>query len=149
MTIEAVILNTIRKTYKNDDAPKQQLYSKILKALFRYETDQKPVQYASQAALAQAKKMNINLKEMNWNNQTKVDPGRKIFHYEHCNPINTLIDAVLKGDMDVTNILNNNIVCWILKSENKKLDEAHCKSKRDGGWEKCYRECGIEPVKIN
>lgn len=47
MTIEAVILNTIRKTYKNDDAPKHQLYSKILKALFRYETDQKPVQYAS------------------------------------------------------------------------------------------------------
>lgn len=151
MTSEVLLLNALRQSYKTDKNPKEQLYNKMLKALFRYDTDQKPVQYASKAALEKAEKLKVNLREIDWHNQRKEgkDPDRKIFHYEHCNPISMLTDAVLTTDKSVASILNDNIVCWILKSENEKLDKNHYRSNRDGGWKKCYAACGIEPVKIN
>ena len=81
--------------------------------------------------------------------QKQFDPSRKIFHYEHCNPISELSDMVLNGHQTIGDILEDNVVCWILKSEDKKLNDNGYKSNRPGGWQKCYRACGIEPVQIN
>lgn len=151
MTSELQLLNALRQSYKNDKKPKIQLYNKMAKALFRYDTDQKAVQYASKAALNKAEELSVNLKELNWHNQRKngKDPDRKIFHYEHCNPISVLTKDVLTSDKDIAEILKENVVCWILKSENKELDAHHYRSKREDDWKKCYQACGIEPVEIN
>ena len=143
------ILENIRQTYKNDDKPIDQLYHKMLKAVFRYDTDQKPVAYASRAALDMANKMNVNLAHEDWHSQNHFDPGRKIFHYEHCNPISVLADQVLKSQKPIPEIIDDNVVCWILKSEDKKLNENGYKSGRPGGWKRCYHNCNIEPIQIN
>ena len=145
------ILENIRQMYKNDPEkkPNDALYHKILKSVFRYDTDQKPVKFASQVALDQAAKMDIPINKMDWHNQRKFDPTRGIFHYEHCNPISVLADRVLKSTEDIEAILDDNVVCWILKPEDKKLNENGYKSGRPGGWQKCYQNCNIQPLQIN
>lgn len=149
MNSTAIILENIRQTFKQDPNPQEQLYSKILKSVFRYDTDQKPVSFASRAAIDAANKIDMPISGTDWHTQKKFDPTREIFHYEHCNPISVLVDRVLKSTENIEAILADNVVCWILKSEDKKLNEHGYKSNRPGGWKKCYHDCGIEPVRIN
>lgn len=144
---ESCILESIRHVYGLSNTKKKRLYSNTIKAVFRSATDDKKVEYVSKAALKKAKELGIDLYSMTWLNQNKFDPKRKIFHYEHCNPIKELRSAVLDTNENVQKILKRDIVCWILKSENKELDKRGYREKRPGGWQKCYKECGIEYMK--
>ena len=144
---ESCILENIRHIYHLSNTKKKRLYSNTIKAVFRSATDDKKVEYVSKAALKKAKELGIDLYSMTWLNQNKFDPKRKIFHYEHCNPIKELRSAVLDTDESTQKILKRDIVCWILKSENKELDKHGYREKRPGGWQKCYKECGIKFVK--
>ena len=137
------MLKFIRKEYKKNKANKA-FYSKIAKACFRYYTDTKKSEYISEAAMKKAKELGIDLKTMTWKTQTKYDKKRLIFHYEHCNTIHELTERLLETNEPVENILKYYIVCLILKKENKKLYDNVFKSKRPGGWQKCYKQCGIK-----
>lgn len=151
MTTEIQILTAIRQTYKKDPCGEknEQLYNKILKALFRYDTDNYTSQFASRAALEKANDMDIDLKTLTWHTQPKFDKHRSIFHYEHCNPISQLCHDVLKTERDLADILNDNITCWILKNEDANLNNRGFRSERGNNWQDCYQKCGIEPIEIN
>ena len=144
---ESCMLNSIRNQYRMSNTKKARLYNNTIKAIFRSKTDDKHVEYVSKKALAKAKELGIDLYSMTWLNQTKVDPKRTIFHYEHCNPIKELRLAVLNTNKNIQDILKQDIVCWILKDEDKELNKHGYKSKRPNGWLKCYKECGIEYMK--
>ena len=144
---ESCMLSFIRNQHRMSNTKKARLYNNTIKAIFRSKTDDKHVEYISKKALAKAKELGIDLYSMTWLNQTKVDPKRKIFHYEHCNPIKELRLAVLDTDEDIRAILKRDIVCWILREEDQALNYHKYKSKRPGGWQKCYKECEIEYMK--
>lgn len=140
------LLEAIRNGYVNPTESDEKIFKGVIKSILRNMTDCKAVPYVSKKALAKAKEMGIDLSDKNWHDQTKFDKGRKIFHYEHCNTIKQLRLAILNTNESIEKILNRNITCWILKSENELLDKNGYKDKRPGGWKKCYKECGIEPV---
>lgn len=118
----------------------------IDRVLRRLVDIQKPI-YVSKAALAKAKKMGIDLKKLTWHAQPDVDPGRTIFHLEHCHPLSELSNRIICGEtFDV--IRKDNFTAWILKSEDNKLNKNGFRNKRPGGWKKCYKICGIEVVKL-
>lgn len=124
------------------------LIRKQLECLFRKASDCVYVDYISKAAKDKAALMGVDLSKIVWGNQcTKgKDKGRKIFQLEHCIPIKELIDRVLYTTEDLKDILKDNITAWVTYEENAKLN-AKYKDNRPGGWEKCYAEFGIVPIK--
>ena len=143
---EFYLLDGIRSIYNSSTKKKSRLFNNTIKAIFRSITDDKKVEYISKKALEKAKELGIDLYSMTWLNQNKFDPKRKIFHYEHCVTIKELRLAVLNSNEDIQKIIKREVVCWILKEENKILDKKY-KSSRPGGWKRCYKDCGIEILK--
>jgi hypothetical protein len=147
MKDEIKILKNIRKIYKESNNINMQLFVYTTKAVFRSYTDFTPVLYVSKAAKEKAKELGIDLTKMTWKNQNTFDPKRKVFHYEHCNPVKQLREAILNTDEEIEDILKRDIVCWVLKTEDQELTIHGYKDSRPGGWKKCYKDCGIEYIK--
>jgi hypothetical protein len=124
------------------------LIRKQLEILFRKASDCVYVDYISEAAKAKALSIGVDLSKVVWKNQgTKgKDKGRKIFQLEHCVPISELIDRVFYTTEDLKDILKDNITAWVTYEENKKLNSKY-RDTRPGGWEKCYAEFSIVPIK--
>lgn len=118
--------------------------NKLLNRAFRYATDAVYCDYYSDAALAKADKMGVDLTIARWANRDAIkENGKKVFHLDHCNPVTKLAARVLETDESIDDIIkDNNMTAWILNSENNKLDKQY-KSDRPNGWEKCYAEYGI------
>ena len=118
--------------------------NKLLNRAFRYATDAVYCDYYSDAALAKANEMEVDLTIARWANRDAIkEDGKKVFHLDHCNPVTKLAARVLETDESIDDIIkDNNMTAWILNSENKKLDKQY-KSDRPNGWEKCYAEYGI------
>ena len=114
----------------------------IDRALRKMVVIEKPI-YVSKAALAKAEEMNVNIKDLTWDNQRRVDPKREIFIVEHCNPLSSLADRLIAGE-SFAEIKPDTFTAWITKEEDQALRNHHYRSVRPGGWEKCYVECGIE-----
>lgn len=119
------------------------LIDRVLRKLVDIE---KPI-YVSKAALKKAKQMNINLKELTWDNQKTVDPKREIFIAEHCNPLSTLANRLIAGEK-FKDIKPDIFTAWITKEEDQALRDHHYRSRRPGGWKKCYKLCEIKVVKL-
>lgn len=66
---------------------------------------------------------------------------------EHTTPIMEFIDELLSLPVEdrEDRILNYSGVCWVTKEEDKLLEKKY-RTKRQGQWEKCYKECGIDFV---
>jgi len=120
------------------------LIRKQLEILFRKASDCVYVDYISEAAKAKALSIGVDLSKVVWSNQcTKgKDKGRKIFQLEHCIPISELIDRVFY----ITEDLKDNITAWVTYEENERLNSKY-RDTRPGGWEKCYAEFSIVPIK--
>lgn len=124
------------------------LIRKQLEILFRKASDCVYVDYISEAAKAKALSIGVDLSKVVWSNQcTKgKDRGRKIFQLEHCIPISELIDRVFYTTEDLKDILKDNITAWVTYEENERLNSKY-RDTRPGGWEKCYAEFSIVPIK--
>jgi hypothetical protein len=141
------ILKVIIPQYKNDPDKKH------IKSIFVHTIRKVELllpKDVSIKAQKEADELNLgSLLQYDWNDQTKKhkmnDLGRKIFHYEHFVPIQQQIDDLLKlesyNDLNIYNIISNNKICWILKSENKILDKI-AKSKRPNP-DEAYHKAGI------
>jgi hypothetical protein len=76
----------------------------------------------------------------------KVD-GKLRLVWEHTTPLSKFYDVLIKCENieDVIEELKNYTgVCWISREEDNLLNKKGYRDKRPGGWEKCYKECGIE-----
>lgn len=102
----------------------------------------------SKAAKNTADKLNVNLPEMRWHDQSKFDAGRKIFHLEHVFPVRHIRDLCLKAriaDKISDALYAKTKVAWILKSEDKTLTSLGYRSVRLNP-KAAYKEAGIELV---
>jgi len=89
--------------------------------------------FISVAAAARATAIGVNLKGETWHTQTRFDPGRKVFHYEHLMPLAEIIKLLtVAGDERVVlQVLCDNLsVAWITKEEDSRLTKMGYRSNR-------------------
>jgi hypothetical protein len=71
--------------------------------------------------------------------------------WEHTTPLNEFYKTLTecKSEKDVENSMKKySGVCWISRDEDNALNAKKYRSRRPGGWQKCYEECSIEIVKL-
>ena len=89
---------------------------------------------------------NEDIRVRTWHEQPRFDPGRKIFHREHCETVSTLRDLCMSENTDVgiLKILVERIrIVWILKTEDQILTQNGHQSNRPD-WEEAYEQANIE-----
>jgi len=102
----------------------------------------------SENAKKTAESKNIDLINLNWHTQSKVDPSRRIFHLEHFFPVRETRNKCLqsKGPEEVDQVLLNDVkICWILKSEDAKLTDLGYRSTRPDPY-LAYEKAGIKII---
>ena len=103
---------------------------------------------SSESTAVKLKKEELGISDVTftWSNQTKYDPGRKVFHFEHFNTVKSIILKCLecKDAKELETVLEENIkIAWILKEEDRRLTTLGFRSNRDNP-EEAYRNAGIE-----
>jgi hypothetical protein len=103
----------------------------------------------SEAAMQEAGRLGVDLYSHTWRSQTSFDRGRKMFHWEHVDPI-SCIQLACEGAADTESVLNllrtRLRIAWILKCEDKELTRLGFRSKRPDP-EEAYRGAKIVLVK--
>lgn len=103
----------------------------------------------SEAALQEAERRGVNIGAQTWHTQSSFDKGRKVFHWEHVDPIACIQKAceAARSEEAVLEILRTRLrIAWILKREDRELTGLGFRSKRpdpDGA----YRAANIILVK--
>lgn len=90
----------------------------------------------------------VELRHMDWHDQPKFDPGRKVFHMEHVVPVkNVRGSCILAPSKEaVLDVLKQQIViAWILKEEDNRLNQLGFRSNRPDPWG-AYKAAGIEII---
>lgn len=103
----------------------------------------------SEAALQEAKRRGVKIRGHNWYSQSSFDAGRKVFHWEHVDPVSCIQVACegAGGEEAVLKILKTRLrIAWILKREDRELTRLGVKTKRPDP-EGAYRAAKIVLVK--
>jgi hypothetical protein len=105
----------------------------------------------SKAARREAKRLGVDLCNHTWQTQSSFDKGRKVFHWEHADPISCIQEVCEKAESDeaVLKILKTRMrIAWILKQEDRMLTELGFRFKRPDP-ESAYRAAKIALVKLS
>jgi hypothetical protein len=101
----------------------------------------------------------LDLSECSWKDQKTImrDPDRSIFHYDHIYPVSQLRDTLIdlsdphqedKSDATINEEIEKELskvgIAWILKSEDKLLNNAGYRSKRPPDPLEAYGKVGID-----
>lgn len=141
------ILMVLLPIYKNDRS-KNYIKDIIVRTLRMVESIL-PID-VSQGAQEKADLMGIGeLYQYGWLQQNKKtgmkDYDRSIFHWEHYIPIQQQLNDLLEleeiNEYVIYQIISRSKICWILKDENKRLDQI-ARSNRPNPSE-AYRQAGI------
>ena len=99
----------------------------------------------SRNAQIKADELGIPISDMRWSNQNKYDMGRSIFHLEHFHTVKDVREACLKAEneAEIISILEGSIIVWILKIEDKILNDNGHRSSRSNP-QQAYIDAGIE-----
>ena len=99
---------------------------------------------ASDAALALAATMGVDLRSVGWHDQETFDSGRKLFALEHVVPVSQLRDACLdaRSEAEVAESLVRARVAWVCHEEDQALTDLGYRSDRPDP-EAAYRAAGI------
>ncbi len=105
----------------------------------------------SAAALREAERLGIrDAASWRWRDQAKYDRGRKVFHFEHKEPVSQMRNKLLQADGEVTladvkETLRKSSVVWILKEEDRRLTANGHASRREDS-DAAYCAAGIEVI---
>lgn len=123
----------------------------LLDRLCRHAEPQR--MFVSEAAQRKADRLGLGkLSEYTWYQQTTKmgDKGRKTFHWDHFVTIKELRRALLNLDRpteeQVREILRRASVAWILKSEDRKLNQLGFRADRPNP-HAAYRKADIRPIR--
>jgi hypothetical protein len=103
----------------------------------------------SEAALQEAERLGVKICEQTWHSQSSFDAGRKVFHWEHVDPISCIQEAceAAGSEEGVLETLRTRLrIAWILKREDRELTRLRFRSKRPDP-ERAYRAANIVLVK--
>ena len=99
---------------------------------------------ASDAALALAETLGVDIRRFGWHHQYKFDPDRRQFLLEHVVPVREIGDrcCAAASEAEVANCLAEARVAWILRTEDEELRRLGYRSKRPDP-AKAYSDAGI------
>jgi hypothetical protein len=99
---------------------------------------------ASDAALALAKTLDVDIRRFGWHHQYQFDRGRKQFLLEHVLPVGEIRDrcCAAASEEEVAECLAEARVAWILRSEDETLRRLGYRTKRPDP-AKAYSDAGI------
>ena len=99
----------------------------------------------SKEAYLRARSIGVDLRTMDWHDQPRFDPDRKVFHLEHMMPVSMVRDLCRSAASleEVIGILDCKLsLVWILKDEDAVLSKMGFRNKRpDPAF--AYRAAGI------
>jgi hypothetical protein len=140
--------------YRRSSDGIQRWYASLLKHLCRELEDFAPLNVSERARDEGVRHGIRDLRRYHWDQQTRFDEKRAVFHWEHLVPVNDLFRALVDlRDPDtkaIAGVLRTATVVWILKKEDKKLTELGERHGRDNplaayekaGIQLVYRSCG-------
>lgn len=96
----------------------------------------------SQAAKELADSKSIPLHELTYDKQTRWDPGRQLFAYEHMVPVKSLMYAVIADPSKTAEVLQSAKIVWVTRTENQKLNDLSFAHNRPDPVN-CYEQAGI------
>lgn len=79
----------------------------------------------------------------------RIGRKRSMLLWEHTTPLNEAARSLVKcaDELQVKEWMSAySGVCWITRAEDDMLNDKGFRSRRPGGWERCYAECGIDVV---
>jgi hypothetical protein len=101
--------------------------------------------WVSVAAAEQAVAVEVDLGQETWHSQTRFDPKRAVFHYEHVNPVSQIVNTLTYADSvgAIVQTLSDGLwLAWITKDEDARLTALGYRHKRpDPG--AAYAEAGV------
>jgi hypothetical protein len=99
----------------------------------------------SEAAHLEAQRRGVDLRQMGWHDQSRFDPGRRTFQWEHVLPVGGLRELCLLADSPeaIAQVLETARVAWILKEEDRRLTALGYRAVRPDPLA-AYREAGIK-----
>jgi hypothetical protein len=103
----------------------------------------------SEAALREAELIPVDLLAQTWYSQSRFDRGRRVFHWEHMDPISCIQEACAAAgsEQTVLEIMRTRLrIAWILKREDRELTRLGFRSDRPDP-EGAYRAANIVLVK--
>jgi hypothetical protein len=125
---------------------KSHLKAMITKCI-RIVDDSCTIDRASRAAARVADGRGLDLSKMTWVNQTRFDPGRKLFVFEHKTPINTLVQQMIDSPDDPLSVLNDSEIVWITREEDATLNSLGYRKNRSDH-DAAYKEAGIDIITL-
>jgi len=149
-----IIWAYIKEYNKAGDAHVKKKLKEGLKDTLKKWSDQK-VKMISKSVYhrAQTKYPEIDPFELMWPQRNKMGKvkyegknPKSWLVWEHTTPLAELFETLIKctSETDVSKTMKNySGVCWISRKEDDLLNKNKYRSKRPGGWKKCYKECGI------
>jgi hypothetical protein len=102
-----------------------------------------------EAALQEADRIQVQIFAQTWHSQSSFDIGRRVFHWEHVNPISCIQEGCEEAGSEeaILEILKTRLrIAWILKREDRELTRLRFRSKRPDP-EAAYRAAKIVLVK--
>jgi hypothetical protein len=87
----------------------------------------------SEAALREAERIGVHIFEHTWHSQPSFDAGRKLFHWEHVDPVSCIQEACEGAGCEeaVLEVLKTRLrIAWILKREDLELTRLGFRTKR-------------------
>jgi hypothetical protein len=103
----------------------------------------------SEAALWEAERIGVDIRVHTWHSQSLFDAGRKLFHWEHVDPIACIREACERSESEeaILTILKTRLrIAWILKREDRELTQLGFRSKRPDP-DSAYRAAKIVLIK--
>jgi hypothetical protein len=144
-----VICTYVAQYNKAEDAYIKRKLKEGLKDTLKKWTDQ-PVNMVSKDVFDACTSNKIDPFSLLWPKKDilgKVN-GKSLLLWEHTTPLEELFKELVDAKTEVAIkavMLSYSGVCWIMRHEDDALNRAGYKSKRPGGWQKCYEEC-VSPL---
>jgi len=111
--------------------------------------DMKPPE-VSKSAQEAAERIRIDISKEDWYSQSKFDPRRRIFQWEHVHTVSSIQEMCKRAgsEEEIVMILKTHLrIAWILKREDEELNGLGYRTKRPDP-EGAYRHAKIELLKI-
>ena len=140
------------QAYNNEqDKGLKKIFKGLLRKSINKFTDLPP-KMVSQKLLTLCKEKGIDPFTLNWSQRKSLgmnERNKSIMMWEHSTPNSELLEELVKckteGEIE-DSLLRYSGVCWVHRDEDNELNNLGYRSKRPGGWEKCYKEAKINVV---
>lgn len=143
----------VQQYHNAEDTHIKKKLKEALKDTLKKMTDQ-PVNMVSESVMKMCKAADIDPFELLWTKRNilgRDQDGKSLLLWEHTTPLAEFFESLIKCtsiESISETIEKYSGVCWITRDEDNLLNKKGFRSKRVGGWQNAYSDCGIKIIKL-